>query len=151
MRISARADYALRAALELAAAPISAGPVTADVLAERHEIPRAFLDAIMCDLRSASLVTSRRGPSGGYRLARPPGEISLGDVLRAVEGPLAVVRGIPPERLDYRGAAQALLGVWLAACAGFGDLLDRLTLADVIGGDLPALAPTPARSALNMT
>ena len=88
----------------------------------------------MCDLRAARLVTSRRGPSGGYRLAREAADTSVGDVLRAVEGPLALVRGVPPDGLEYQGAAKPLLALWLTVCGGFAEFLDQMTLADVAGG-----------------
>jgi Rrf2 family protein len=144
MRISARADYALRAGLELAAAWSSERLVTADEIARRQGIPRAFLDGILCDFRDAGLVTSRRGPNGGYRLARPANEITAGDVLRAVDGPLTLVRGCAPDGLEYPGVAEPLRGVWLLICSGVAELLDGLMLADLIA---EGRRPRPLRQA----
>lgn len=148
MRISARADYAIRAALELAAAADSGRPLTADTLAGRQAIPRAFLDGILCDFRDAQLVTARRGPNGGYRLTRAPAEITLGDVLRAAEGTLALVRGDAPDGLEYEGVARSLRSVWVSACSGFVELLDGLTLADVLAAnETDPLASAPVHVA----
>ena len=111
MRVSAKVDYALRAMLELAAA---GGLVKGEQLATAQSIPQKFLESILLDLRHAELVTSRRGVDGGYALGRPAGEISLADVIRAVEGPIATVRGVRPDDVHYDGAAEALAGVWIA-------------------------------------
>ena len=111
MRLSARADYALRAAIELSAA---SGHVTADQLARTQAIPGKFLEAILTQLRRAGLVRSQRGPDGGFWLARPAGEISLADIIRAIDGPLVGVRGERPENLGYIGAAAPLQTVWIA-------------------------------------
>jgi Rrf2 family protein len=143
MRISARADYALRAALELAAGAESGHLLTAELLARRQAIPRAFLEGILCEFRAARLVTARRGPHGGYRLARSADDITAGDVLRAAEGPLTLVRGTAPDVLDYEGVARPLLGVWLAACNGFAQLLDGLTLAELLARDRAVTAAIP--------
>ena len=115
MRISARADYALRAAAELAAA--GGGPVKGDALATSQSIPHKFLENILADLRHARLVRSQRGADGGYWLAQPAEEISLADVIRAVEGPLASVRGEAPEDVEYPGAAEHLQDIWIAVRA----------------------------------
>src|SRR5215469_11236898 len=112
MRLSARSDYALRAVIELAAA--GPGHVTADQLARAQAIPGKFLEAILTQLRRAGLVRSQRGPEGGFWLARPAGEISLADVIRAIDGPLLGVRGERPENVDYTGAAEPLQSVWIA-------------------------------------
>jgi len=112
MRISARADYAVRAAAELAAA--GGGPVKGEALAAAQGIPPKFLENILGDLRHARLVRSQRGAEGGYWLARPADEITVADIVRAVEGPLATVRGEPPEDVAYRGAAEPLQQVWIA-------------------------------------
>src|SRR5438105_3722940 len=112
MRTTAKADYAVRAAIELAAS--GDGPVKAEALAEAQGIPLNFLENILLDLRRAGVVESRRGAAGGYLLARPADRISLADVIRAVEGPLANVRGMSPESLDYQGSSARLRDVWIA-------------------------------------
>jgi Rrf2 family protein len=135
MRLSAKADYALRATVELAAT--GDGHVKAEALAREQSIPLRFLEQILLDLKHAGLVASQRGAEGGYWLARPPTEISLADVIRAVEGPLANVRGVRPEELDYEGAAQALREVFVALRANVRAVLEEVTLADVAAGELP--------------
>jgi Rrf2 family protein len=135
MRLSARADYALRAAVELASA--GDGPVKGERIAAAQEIPPKFLENIMIELRHAGLVRSQRGAEGGYWLARPASEISLADVIRAVEGPLASVRGERPESLSYRGAAKPLELVWIAVRANLRAILESVTLADLAGGSVP--------------
>jgi Rrf2 family protein len=135
VRLSAKADYALRASVELAAA--GDGPVKADVISRAQEIPQRFLEQILLDLKHAGLVASQRGAEGGYWLARPAAEIALADLIRAVEGPLANVRGQRPEELDYRGSAQPLQEVFVALRANIRAVLETVTLADVASGDLP--------------
>jgi Rrf2 family protein len=135
MKVSAKADYAVRAALELAAA--DGGPVKGEHIAEAQEIPLKFLENILIELRHAGLVQTQRGPTGGYWLTRPADEIALADVIRAVEGPLASVRGEPPEGVPYAGAAESLQAVWIALRANLRAVLDEVTLADVVGGRLP--------------
>jgi Rrf2 family protein len=135
MKITARADYAIRSLLELAAAPDA--PIHADAIARSQAIPGKFLEAVLGDLRRAKLVTSRRGAAGGYRLARPADSISLADVIRAVEGPLAGVRDLAPEALAYTGPAESLRDVWVALRAGIRAVLESVTLADVASGHLP--------------
>jgi Rrf2 family protein len=136
VRISAKADYAVRAAVELAAAP-PGKPVKAEAVARSQDIPREFLENILRDLRRAGLVRSQRGAEGGSMLARPASEIRLAEILRAVEGPLAAVRGVRPESLEYRGAAASLVDVWIALRANLRAVLDEVTLADVAAGELP--------------
>lgn len=135
MRVTARGDYAVRAAIELAAAAGATRKVSE--LAEAQKIPPRFLENILLALRHAGLVQSRRGGEGGFRLARPASEITLADVLRAVEGPLANVQGVPPERVVYTGSAAALKDVWVAVRASLRLVLERVTLADVADGRLP--------------
>jgi Rrf2 family protein len=135
VRLSAKADYALRAAVELAAA--GNGPVKADALARAQDIPLRFLEQILLDLKHAGLVASQRGAEGGYWLARPAAEIALADLIRAVEGPLANVRGRRPEELEYRGSAQPLQEVFVALRANIRAVLETVTLADVAAGELP--------------
>jgi Rrf2 family protein len=136
MRISAKADYAVRAAVELAAAP-DEKPVKAERIATAQDIPLNFLENILHQLKSSGLVTSHRGPDGGFRLARPAAAITLADVIRAVEGPLASVRGTRPEQVSYTGAAEPLQEVWIALRASLRAVLENVTLADVAAGKLP--------------
>ena len=135
MRLSARSDYALRAVIELAAA--GPGHVTADQLARTQAIPGKFLEAILTQLRRAGLVRSQRGPEGGFWLARPAGEISLADVIRAIDGPLLGVRGERPENLGYTGAAEPLQSVWIALRANERAILEEVTLEHIVTGILP--------------
>ncbi len=135
MHISARTDYALRALLALAAA--DAPTVPGPVLAAEQELPLKFLEAILADLRRAGLVRTRRGAVGGYALARPAAEIAVGEVVRAVDGPLAVVRGERPERAEYEGVAEHLQELWIALRAALRIVLDEVTLAELLSGDLP--------------
>src|SRR4051812_11415784 len=143
MRISARADYAVRAAVELAAA--GGGPVKGEALATAQSIPPKFLENILTDLRHARIVRSQRGAEGGYWLARPAGDISVADVIRAVEGPLATVRGEPPEDVAYSGAAEPLQQVWIALRKNLRAVVEQVTLADVAAGRLPDEIATLAR------
>jgi len=136
MRLSARSDYALRAVIELAAA--GPGHVTADQLARTQGIPGKFLEAILTQLRRAGLVRSQRGPEGGFWLARPAGEISLADVIRAIDGPLLGVRGERPENLGYTGAAEPLQSVWIALRANERAILEEVMLEHIVTGNLPA-------------
>ena len=136
MRTTAKADYAVRAAVELAAG--GPGPVKAEHVSEAQRIPLNFLENILAELRRAGIVESRRGAAGGYLLARPATEITVADVIRAVEGPLANVRGISPDALDYEGSAARLREVWVALRANVRGVLEHVTLADVASGELPA-------------
>ncbi|MFJ8578748.1 RrF2 family transcriptional regulator [Micromonospora sp. NPDC093277] len=147
MRLSARVDYALRAAAELAAVEgtTTAGgsvtgrsrPVTAEQIARAQEIPPKFLESILLQLRRGGIVHAQRGPEGGYWLARPASEISLAEVIRVIDGPLAHVRGQRPEQLGYQGAARALQEVWIALRASEREILELVTVADVASGKLP--------------
>ncbi|HEX6498192.1 MAG TPA: Rrf2 family transcriptional regulator [Micromonosporaceae bacterium] len=135
MRLSARVDYALRAVCELAGA--LDGPVTAERIARAQQIPPKFLESILLQLRRGGVVHAQRGPEGGYWLARPPAEISLADVIRVIDGPLANVRGQRPEDLGYHGPARALQEVWIALRATEREVLELVTVADVADGKLP--------------
>jgi Rrf2 family protein len=135
VRVTAKVDYALRAALELAAA--GEGPVKGERIAQAQDIPLKFLENILLELRHHGLVQSQRGVEGGYWLSRPPEEITLAEVIRAVEGPLANVRGERPESVGYSGPAVALQEVWIAMRANLRAVLDAVTLADVASGRLP--------------
>lgn len=137
MRITAKADYAVRAAAELAAAQPDGVPVKGEQLAARQSIPQNFLENILTELRRAGIVRTRRGADGGYQLARPANEVSVADVLRAVEGPLAAVQGSRPDTLEYGGAAAHLPEVWVALRASLRSVLEHVTLADLASGKMP--------------
>jgi Rrf2 family protein len=137
VRISAKADYAVRAAVELAAAS-DERPVKAERIATAQGVPLNFLENILSELRHAGIVRSQRGADGGFRLAKPPSLITVADVIRAVEGPLASVRGGPPEEAAYTGAAAALPRVWIAVRANLRAVVEHVTLADIAGGRIPA-------------
>ncbi|MGY6501193.1 MAG: RrF2 family transcriptional regulator [Acidimicrobiales bacterium] len=145
MHVTARADYAVRAALELARSHPE--PVKGDRIAEAQDTPTTFTERILADLRRAGLVASRRGGDGGYRLTVEPDRISVADVVRAVEGQMADVRGIPPDALDYPESAVALQRTWIALRANLRSVLESVTLADLASGALPdhveALAADP--------
>ena len=145
MRLSARVDYALRAVSELAAA---SAPRTVEQLSSAQQIPNKYLESILGELRRGGLLRSQRGPDGGYRLARPPAEISIADVIRALDGELANVRGSRPENLEYVGAAAPLQEVWIALRASERAILESVTLAHVAEGKMPpsvvALVANPA-------
>ena len=138
VRVSAKADYAVRAALELAAAEGS-GPVKGERIGQAQAIPTKFLEHILSEMRHAGIVQSQRGAEGGYWLARPAAEITLAEVLRAVEGPLANIRGVRPEDVAYEGAAEHLREVWIAVRANLRAVLEAATLAELVGGELPEL------------
>ena len=135
MRVSAKVDYALRASIELAAA--APGQVKGERLAAAQAIPHKFLENILADLRHARLVRSQRGADGGYWLAQAAEDISLADVIRAVEGPLASVRGKAPEEVEYLGAAEHLQEIWIAVRASLRAVVEHVTLAQLAAGDLP--------------
>jgi Rrf2 family protein len=136
VRVSAKADYAIRAAVELAAAADGA-PVKGDRIAQAQEIPSNFLENILADLRNAGIVMSRRGADGGYWLAQPAEEVSLADIIRAVDGPLANVRGVRSEQISYQGSAEPLRDVWVAVRASLRGVLENVSLADLARGELP--------------
>jgi Rrf2 family protein len=129
-------DYALRAVIELAAT--GDGPVKGERIAQAQEIPLKFLENILGDLRQAGIVRSQRGVEGGYWLARPADDITVAEVVRAVEGPIANVRGVGPETVEYAGSAEPLRGVWIAVRANLRAVLEHVTIADVARGELPA-------------
>jgi Rrf2 family protein len=136
MRISAKVDYAVRAAVELAAA-VGKRPVKAETIASAQGIPLNFLENILGELRHAGIVRSHRGAEGGFRLARSPEQVTVADIIRAVEGPLASVRGGPPEEASYAGAAETLPRVWIAVRANLRKVVERVTVADIAAGKLP--------------
>ena len=134
MRLSARVDYALRATAELAAA---AAPRTIEQLCDAQGLPHKYLESILGELRRGGLLRSQRGPDGGYRLARPADQISIADVIRALDGELANVRGSRPENLDYRGAAASLQQVWIALRASERIILEGVRLSHLVSGEMP--------------
>lgn len=136
MRLTAKVDYAIRAMVELAAA--GAGPVKGEAIASAQRVPLRFLENILLELRHARLVRSQRGAEGGYRLARPAETITLADVIRTVEGPIASVRSERPDELSYLGTAAPLRDVWIALRANMRAVLESVTLADVANGSLPS-------------
>jgi Rrf2 family protein len=136
MRISAKVDYAMRAAVELAAA--GGDPIKGETIADAQDIPLKFLENILGELKHTGIVASRRGAQGGYWLAKDAEEVSLADIVRAVEGPLASVRGQGPESLTYKGEAEPLQKVWIALRANIRAVMEDTSLADVVGGKLPS-------------
>lgn len=143
MRVSAKADYAIRASAELAATD-TAVPLKAERISDAQDIPIKFLETILLELKHAGIVRSQRGPDGGYALARPADEIALADVIRAVDGPLANVRGDRPENTAYAGVAEPLTTVWIAVRAALREILEDTTLADLVAGQLPERVRTLA-------
>ena len=150
MRITAKVDYAVRAAAELAAHAAAHGPrapMKGEAVAAAQAVPTRFLESILGELRRAGIVGSQRGSEGGYWLARPASEVSVADIIRAVEGPLADVHGAPPEEVAYDGAAASLQRVWIATRVALREVLETTTLADIVSGSLPddvvALAARP--------
>jgi Rrf2 family protein len=141
MRLTTRADYALRAAVELAAARegriTQEGLITAEQLSQAQNIPGQFLETILTHLRRSNIARSRRGPDGGFWLARPAAEISLADIIRAIDGQALGVSGERPENVSYPGAAEPLQRVWSALRANERAVLEKVTLADIVSGELP--------------
>lgn len=139
MRITAKVDYAVRACVELAvrSPDRSSGPTTGDVLGESQGIPTKYLENILSELRRSGIVASRRGSDGGYWLARAAAQVSVADVIRAVEGPLADVRGEAPEELSYAGPAVPLERVWVATRASLRSVLEAVTLEHIANDSLP--------------
>ena len=136
MRISAKSDYAVRAMAELAAA-YDDGAVKAEDIANAQDIPLNFLLGIRRELRNGKLVRSVRGREGGYMLSRPPAEISLADVIRVVDGPLANVRDLSLSQLSYPGAATSLRDVWMAVRGSLREVLENVSVAELASGRLP--------------
>ncbi len=135
MRVSAKADYAVRAAVELAAA--EEGPIKGERLAEAQDIPLQFLEHILLELKHHGIVRARRGAKGGYWLARPADEVTVADIVRAVEGPIADVQSTPPEAIKYSGNSEHLRDVWVAVRASLRSVLEEVTLANLVSGELP--------------
>jgi Rrf2 family protein len=136
VQISARGDYAVRAALSLAQAYPTL--MSAQAIAQDQQMPRKFLEAVLADLRRAGVVRAQRGAEGGYTLSQPPRDVTIGQILRAVDGPLAGVRGLRPEETKYSGAAENLPNLWVAVRAAVREVVDEVSLAELISGRMPA-------------
>ena len=136
MRVSAKSDYALRALIEMAARQ-DGRAVSAEELGRVQEIPHGFLQAILADLRKAGIVISQRGQSGGWRMGRDPGSVSVADVIRAVDGPLVSVYGLRPEAVSYNGSAEVLQHVWIAARRSLRDVFEQVSIQQLADGRLP--------------
>jgi Rrf2 family protein len=136
VQISARGEYAVRAALSLAENYPTV--MSAQTVAQQQDMPRKFLEAILADLRRAGLVRAQRGAEGGYTLSRSPREVTIGSILRAVDGPLAAVRGMRPEETRYEGAAENLPRLWVAVRAAVREVVDEVSLSDMLSGKMPA-------------
>ncbi len=141
MRVSAKSDYALRALIEMAGGD-SGRPVSAEELGRRQEIPHGFLQAILADLRKSGVVVSQRGQSGGWRLARPASEVSVADVIRAVDGPLVSVYGLRPESVEYNDSAAVLQHVWIAARHALRDVFEQVSIEQLSTAQLPEVVTT---------
>jgi Rrf2 family protein len=137
MHISAKSDYAVRALLVLAT-DNSGGPMKGEAVATAQGMPTKFVENILIELKRSGLVRSQRGATGGFLLGRPASEITVADVMRAVDGPLAAVRGESPEAIGYEGSAASLQKVWIATRSSLRNVLEAVTLANIIDGDLPS-------------
>ena len=150
MQVPAKTDYAVRAMIEIAGAT-EERPVPGERIAGAQEIPLRFLEPILSELRFAGLVQRRSGEGGGYWLARPAEELTLAEIISELDGPLASVRGEPPEELSFRGEAGSLREVWMAVGASMRQVLDSVTIADLVSGQLPERIQTIANSASRQT
>jgi len=130
MNISAKTEYACVAVLELAANYGSGGPVPIRAIAEKHGVPPRFLVQILLQLKAAGLVESTRGAAGGYRLARPPGEVSLGQVMEVIEGSTSAVR--EPNPLSTSPAVKVLMRAWQDVADEVGGMLGKITFAELV-------------------
>jgi Rrf2 family protein len=137
MRVSAKADYALRALIEIARQGDGA-PVSAEEIGRLQDIPHGFLQSILADLRRADVVMSQRGQSGGWRMGRDPGDVTVADVIRAVDGPLVSVYGLRPEAVSYNDSAATLQQVWIAARSSLRGVFEGVTIAHLARGALPS-------------
>jgi Rrf2 family protein len=145
VRVSAKSDYALRALIELAGRE-DGSPVSAEELGRLQEIPHGFLQAILADLRRADVVMSQRGQAGGWRMARDPADVSVADVIRAVDGPLVSVYGLRPEAVSYNESADVLQHVWIAARSSLRDVFEQVSIRALADGRLPAAVTSRTRS-----
>ncbi len=141
MRVSAKSDYALRALIEMASR--GDGPaVSAEELGRSQDIPHGFLQAILADLRRSDIVISQRGQSGGWRMGRKPADVSVADVIRAVDGPLVSVYGLRPEAVTYNETAEVLQHVWIAARRSLRDVFEHVTIEQLADRKLPKAVTT---------
>ncbi|MGA8211048.1 MAG: Rrf2 family transcriptional regulator [Nocardioidaceae bacterium] len=145
MRVSAKSDYALRALIELAGRS-DGSPVSAEELGRLQDIPHGFLQAILADLRRAGVVLSQRGQSGGWRMDRPAAQVTVADVIRAVDGPLVSVYGLRPEAVTYNESAQVLQHVWIAARSSLREVFEEVSIQALADGDLPPSVASRTRS-----
>ncbi|MFT4289072.1 RrF2 family transcriptional regulator [Nocardioides sp.] len=136
MRVSAKSDYALRALIEMAARE-DGRAVSAEELGRAQDIPHGFLQAILADLRKAGIVISQRGQSGGWRLGRPAADVSVADVIRAVDGPLVSVYGLRPEAVTYNESASVLQHVWIAARDSLREVFEFVSIEQLATRELP--------------
>lgn len=137
MRVSAKSDYALRALIEMAGRK-DGRAVSAEELGRLQDIPHGFLQAILADLRRSGVVMSQRGQSGGWRMGRPASDVSVADVIRAVDGPLVSVYGLRPEAVSYNESAKVLQHVWIAARSSLREVFEEVSIQQLADGDLPA-------------
>ena len=146
MRITAKVDYAVRAAIELASTDRT-HPMKGERIAQAQGIPMKFLENILAELKRSGFVGSQRGMDGGYWLAKPADTIAVADIIRAIEGPLANVRGLRPDEVEFEGSAVPLQRMWVCVRASLRSVLERVTIADLLAGHLPpevdALADDP--------
>jgi Rrf2 family protein len=145
VKISAKVDYAVRALIEIAASP--GGPRSAEAISAAQDIPRDFLLSVLADLRRAGILASQRGQAGGWVLLADPGAVSVADVIRAVDGPLVRVHGLPPEDVSYTGSAESLQQVWIAVRVGLRQVLEQITIAHLVAKSLPDTATELTRDA----
>jgi Rrf2 family protein len=137
MRVSAKSDYALRALIEMASQADVDAAISAEELGKRQDIPHGFLQAILADLRRAGIVISQRGQSGGWRMGRAAGQVSVADVIRAVDGPLVSVYGLRPEAVTYNDTADVLQHVWIAARRSLRDVFEQVSIQQLAEHKLP--------------
>ena len=137
MKISATLEYGLVAVLDVTKSSSAGKRITAEQIARNHQIPLKFLESILAQLRAKRVISSQRGPNGGYLLLVDPRTYTVADLFRTLEGPLAAVRGMAPETVKYKGNAKNLTDVWVATRAAIRDVLEKTTLEDIVDGNLP--------------
>ncbi|MFM9151676.1 MAG: RrF2 family transcriptional regulator [Candidatus Planktophila sp.] len=142
MKISAKVDYALQAMIEIAVATKKDTLISAEEISHRRDIPEKFLEGILTLLRKAEVVNSYRGPAGGFELAKRPEDVTVADIIRIIDGPLAAVRGFAPEEIDYAGPVKNVSDVWIATRSALRMVLENISIADIIEGDFD---PTVAK------
>jgi Rrf2 family protein len=144
MRVSAKSDYALRALIEISTRDDGTA-ISAEEIGRLQDIPHGFLQAILADLRRAGMVMSQRGQSGGWRMAADPNDVSVADVIRAVDGPLVSVYGLRPEAVTYNETADVLQHVWIAARSSLRDVFEHVTIRALADGKLPRAVTSRTR------